>query len=229
MELLPRIHQIEGVNANSYVIVEEDMLTLIDTGMPHSDEKISNYVSSKLGRPMSDVKTIVLTHCHIDHVGGAYELKKLTGAKIAVHRDDADFVAGKKTFAPPRSAASVLFKAVSPFFKATPVQPDIILEDNDAIGSNSGKFTVIHAPGHTPGSIAIYDKERKVIFVGDTVRFVKGKIEGSIKQFTWDKTKAKQSIEKISQLDFDILLSGHGEPLRPNASSKLRGVYGSLD
>jgi glyoxylase-like metal-dependent hydrolase (beta-lactamase superfamily II) len=224
LELLPGIHQIEGVNANSYLLVE-DKLTLIDTGMPHNIEKISNYISNKLSRPLSDLETIVLTHCHIDHVGNAYELKKLTDAKVAVHRDDADIVAGKKTLDSPKGAISVLLKAVSPFFKVTPVQPDIILEDNNVIS----KLTAIHTPGHTPGSIALYDKERKVILVGDTIRFIKGKIEGPPKQFIWDKNKTQQSIEKISHLDFDLMLSGHGEPLQPNASRKLRAVYGSLD
>ncbi len=224
MEILPGIHQIEGVNANCYLIVE-DKLTLIDTGVPGNAQKILDYISSKLSRPYSDLETIVLTHCHIDHVGNAYELQKLTGAKIAVHRDDADFVAGKKTLPPPRGAISILLKAVTPFFKANSVQPDIILEEKSVID----RLTVVHTLGHTPGSISLHDNERKVIFVGDTIQFIKGKIEGPPRKFTWDKNKAKQSIEKISQLDFDIMLGGHGEPLRPNAASKLRGLYGSLD
>jgi len=212
------------VNANSYLIVG-DGLTLIDTGMPHNAKKILDYISRKLRRQPSDLETIIITHCHIDHTGSANELRRLTKAKVAVHQEDADFVAGKKPMPPPKGAISFLFKAFSPFFKFTPVQPDIALKENDKVG----RLIVIHTPGHTPGSISLYDSDRKVLFAGDTVRFIKGKVEGPPKMFTLDMHLARQSIEKISQLDFDVMLSGHGEPLKPNACSRVKEFYNSLE
>jgi len=113
---------------------------------------------------------------------------------------------------------SVLFKAFSPFFEFTPVQSDITLEENDKVG----KLVVIHTPGHTPGGICLYDPDRKMLFVGDAIRYIEGKIEAPPKQFTLDEHQARQSIEKISLLDFDLMLSGHGEPLKPNASAKVK-------
>lgn len=166
----------------------------------------------------------MLTHCHIDHVGSAQELKQLTNAKVAIHREDADFVSGKKAIPSPKGAIGVLFKASSPFFKFRPVEPDITLQENDKVG----RLTVIHTPGHTLGSISLYDPERKVLFAGDTLRFVKGKISGPPERFTLDMHQAIQSIEKISQLDFDVMLSGHGEPLKPNASERVKEFYASL-
>jgi len=92
------------------------------------------------------------------------------------------------------------------------------LEENDKVG----KLVVIHTPGHTPGSISLYDPNRKVLFVGDAIRYIEGKIEAPPKQFTLDEHQARQSIEKISLLEFDLMLSGHGGPLKPNASAKVK-------
>ena len=108
--------------------------------------------------------------------------------------------------------------------KAAPVDVDLLLKDNDKVG----RLIVIHTPGHSEGSISLLDAERKVMFVGDTIRFINGKITGSPKQFTLDMDKAKDSIRKISTFDFDILLSGHGQPLMPNASQKVKDYVAAL-
>ena len=66
------------------------------------------------------------------------------------------------------------------------------------------------------------------MFVGDAVRFMDGKIKGPPEQFTLDTDKARDSIRKISTFDFDILLSGHGQPLMPTASQKVKDFYATL-
>ena len=156
----------------------------------------------------------------MDHAGSVKELKDLTGAKVAVHEEDADCVSGKKPLPRPKN---VLFRAVSSFIKLTPVQPDIILKDNDKIG----QLTVIHTPGHTSGSIALFDEGKKALFSGDTLRLDGEKLSGGSEQFTVDMNKAKESIGKISALSFDVMLCGHGEPLRPNASETVKKYYES--
>jgi hydroxyacylglutathione hydrolase len=222
MEIVEGIHKVDGVNANVYLVTDEKELKLIDTGMPRNGKKILTYVQ-RLNRQPSDISQILLTHCHIDHVGSAYELKKLTNAKIGIHQDDVDFVAGKKTMPTPKGIPGMLFKAASLFFKFTPVQPDMTLKENDTVG----RLMVIHTPGHTPGSISLYDRTRRVLFAGDAVRFANGKITGPRERMASNPGEAKQSIKKISQLDFDVMLSGHGEPLIPNASDRIKEFYGS--
>jgi glyoxylase-like metal-dependent hydrolase (beta-lactamase superfamily II) len=224
LEVTPGIHKVDGVNANVYLVFDQEQLMLIDTGMPRNAKRILDYVH-KMNRKPSEITRIVLTHCHMDHVGSAQQLKQLTNAKIAVHREDAQFVAGEKALPFPRGAVGILFKVFSPFFKPRPVRPDIVLDDGDKVG----RLTVVHTPGHTPGSISLYDSERKLIFVGDSMRFVDGRISGPPKQFTFDMNEALGSIAKISHLEFDVMLSGHGEPLKANASHMVKEFYASLE
>jgi glyoxylase-like metal-dependent hydrolase (beta-lactamase superfamily II) len=205
------VHYVDGSNANGYVVEESDgSLTLVDAGIQGDGKKILSYVTTKMMRKPSDVKTIVITHCHVDHVRGAAALKAATGAKVAVHEADADFVSGKASYPPPGGAVGFLFRLMSPFFHLTSVEPDLRLKENDRIG----RLIVLHTPGHTPGSISLYDKENRVLFVGDTARFLKGKLQGPPTQFTPDMGQARASIERLSELDFEVMLSGHGEPLK---------------
>ncbi|MGA2310032.1 MAG: MBL fold metallo-hydrolase [Candidatus Bathyarchaeia archaeon] len=224
MEIVEGIHKVDGVNANVYLIIDGGELAVVDTGMPKNAEKILDYVQ-RISQQSSNISRILLTHCHVDHVGSAFELKRLTNAKVGVHEEDADFVSGKKTLPSPKGFTGVLFKAMSPFFKFKPVEPDTILQENDKVG----RLTVIHTPGHTPGSVSLYDPERKVLFVGDTIRFANGKISGPQERFTLDMQQALQSVKKISRLDFDLMLSGHGDPLKPNASEKVKELSDSLE
>jgi glyoxylase-like metal-dependent hydrolase (beta-lactamase superfamily II) len=216
MEIVPGIHQVDGINGNCFIIVR-DGLTLIDTGMPRNGAKIVNYIQDILKRKPTDIKTIVLTHFHIDHVGDAGDLKKLSGAKVAIHEADADFVAGRKTQPVPKGVMGPIFKILIPLvFGSRPVEPDIQLKDGDTIAG----LTVIHTPGHTPGSICLLDPASKILFAGDLLRFNGSKIE--IGPSSLDSGEVQRSVNKIAAIDFDIMLPGHGIPLRPDASVKVR-------
>ena len=125
VEILPRVHQIDGVNPYSYVLVEDDRsLTLVDTGMSKDGKKILDYVQTRMSLKPSDVKTIVLTHCHIPYVRGASETRKATGARLAIHDQDADYLSGKKKMPPPKGAVGVLFRISEPSLSFTSVEPD---------------------------------------------------------------------------------------------------------
>jgi glyoxylase-like metal-dependent hydrolase (beta-lactamase superfamily II) len=219
MEIIEGIHRVDEASSNMahsnvYLVINGKELMVVDTGTPGNAKKTVEYIQ-KIGHQPSEVSTIVLTHYHMDHAGSVKELKDLTNAKVAVHVDDADFVAGEKPLPKPKN---ILFRAFSSFIKIKPVPVEIILHDGDRIGN----LTVIHAPGHTPGSIVLLDAQRKALFVGDTLRFDGNKVTGAPKQFTWDADKVKESIEKISKLDFDVMLPGHGEPLTANASAAVK-------
>jgi hydroxyacylglutathione hydrolase len=219
MEIIEGIHLVDAASSNFahsnvYLVIDGKEMLVIDTGTSGNAKKIVSYIQ-KIGRQASEVSTIILTHYHMDHVSSAKELKDLTKAKVAAHFEDADFVAGKKPFPKPKN---ILFRAVSSFIKPTPVEVDVVLKEGDRIGN----LTVIYVPGHSPGSIALFDEQRKILFAGDTLRFDGNKISGSPKQFAWDTAKEKKSIEKMSKLDFNIMLPGHGAVLKANASKAVK-------
>jgi|SRR5208283_512773 len=220
MEIMKGIHQVDGVNGNCYLVQRESGWVLIDTGMPGNADKIVKYLSSINLKP-SDITLIAITHCHIDHVGSLARLKQLSGAKVACHEDDADFISGKRQLQMPKGVP-FYFRILLPLFKAKPVEPDILLKDGQMIGG----FEVVHTPGHTPGSICLLDRNTKSLFVGDNLRFMDGQIKGP--PIVMDAAPMKKSIARIAELEFETMYSGHGKPLTPGASKKIKDVLPSL-
>jgi glyoxylase-like metal-dependent hydrolase (beta-lactamase superfamily II) len=217
MEMVPNIHRIDGVRAWPYLILGDE-LVLIDAGMSKNPSRILSYLGQTMKRQPSDIKTIIITHAHIDHTGGLARLVAATGAKVAIHAEDAPYLSWDKSMGFPKGAMGIMFRIVRPFIKPTPVKADILLNDGDTIAG----MRVIHIPGHTPGSIALLDEKRKVLFPGDTLRLGDGLVVGPPAKFTLDPGSARRSIEKLKSLDFEVMLAGHGEPILAGASGKVR-------
>ena len=118
------------MNGKVYLVEDGDKLILIDTGLPRNDKKIVKYIEG-LGRKPADVSTIVLTHFHIDHVGNAKKMKKLTNAKVASHELDAVYVAGKKS---PPKPKNFMIRALTSVIRAAPVEVDVLLKEGDKVG-----------------------------------------------------------------------------------------------
>ncbi len=89
-----------------------------------------------------------------------------------------------------------------------------------------GPLVVYHVPGHSPGSIALLDSARSVLFTGDALMYERGKLVSSPPAFTADYVLARESLHKIASLEFDVMLGGHGDPLIGNASDILRKWLG---
>jgi glyoxylase-like metal-dependent hydrolase (beta-lactamase superfamily II) len=217
VEVISGIHWIQGINGNCYLITDP-YLTLIDTSLPHKTKKILRYIIHELHRQPSELTTIILNHSHYDHIGNAEQLRTITGAKIAAHPEDALYIERKKQPPLPPGGMGIIFKLLSPMIKVQPFNVDISLKENEEISG----LTTLYSPGHTPGSICLYDPKRKVLFTGDTLRYNNGTIEGPSKRFSIDLVSAHNSIQKLKTLDFDIMLSGHGTPITENASAKVR-------
>jgi glyoxylase-like metal-dependent hydrolase (beta-lactamase superfamily II) len=218
MEIVPGIHQVDGVTGNCYIIAR-DSLTVIDTGMPGSSRKILAYITGTLHRKPEEIGAIVLTHFHMDHTGGVAALKKgAPGAKIAVHESDAAYISGK--IAPPRHAGAkgVLLHVLGKVLGPKPTEPDILLKDGDRVDG----LLCVHTPGHTPGSTGFLDERARVFFAGDTLRSDDKSIGPGPESFTMNPGDERESIRRIATLDFDTILAGHGAPLRPEASRKVR-------
>jgi len=222
MEIIPGIHQVDGVKGNCYILVR-DGLTIIDTGLPGSGKKILAYIRERLHREPAEIRTIVITHFHLDHVGGMAALKKAApGAKVAVGSGDAGFVDGTLPEPVHPGLTGLLMRLFTFTMRPGHFSPDILLTDGDRIDG----LLCLTIPGHTPGSIGLLDETTKAFFSGDIFRSDGSSVTGGPTQFTMDLAREHQSRQKIAALDFDLLLPGHGVPLRPGASAKIREFVG---
>jgi len=223
MEIVPGIHLVDGINGNAYIIIR-DRLVIIDTGITGSGKTILSYIRNTLHRKPEEIRTVILSHFHTDHIGGVKALKEAAPfLKVAVHEADAGYVSG--TLPLPRypgfrGLLVGLFSRLRPSI----LVPDILLKDGDLIEG----LVCTHLPGHTPGSVGLLDENSKTLFAGDAIRSDGTSLSEGPRAFTMDVAASWESIRKIALLDFDTLLIGHGKPLRPGAAAKTREFAGSL-
>ena len=225
MEIKKGIYLLYGIRgANSYLLINEEGITVIDTGMPGNAERILRQIKA-LNKTDQDIKLIILTHSDIDHSGSAADLKRITGAKVAIHSGDAPSLSGEKELKRVKGFIGFIFRLIARFMKAQPIKPDIILKDGDEIDH----LKVIHTPGHTAGSICLY-KIGDILFVGDAIRTDKrGNLKLSPGMMTLNIHEALASARKMSGLEFNILLPGHGAPVMDKASTKLNELLKQTD
>ncbi|MBM4240969.1 MAG: MBL fold metallo-hydrolase [Euryarchaeota archaeon] len=203
MEKINDVFIIEGVGFDSNVYIIHDMI--VDTGTGENIQYILNSVK-KAGLRVEDISMVLNTHCHFDHTGGN---PYFPSAKIAIHKDDASALEesdGVKTL-------GFMFKR-----SFEPMKVDVYLNEGDRIGN----FEVIHTPGHTMGSICLYDGE--ILICGDTVfangGFGRVDLGGDLKMM-------QKSLERLSKLDIEYLLPGHG-PWVNNGSQHVKWAYDLL-
>ncbi|MDG6986122.1 MAG: MBL fold metallo-hydrolase [Nitrososphaerota archaeon] len=204
--------------SNAFVVeLDGQGLAVIDTGTSGKEKKILEYVAS-LGRKPADVSFIVLTHPDADHSGSVAALKRLTGARLAIGELDAPRLSGEKKLKEARGFGRLMLGVFGSMMKVERVKADLELED----GASVGPLTVIGTPGHTDGSVSLY-LPGTAIFVGDLLRTDgSGKLKLASANMSRDMEEVKRSVEKISKLEFQQLLPGHGLPIQEGASKKLR-------
>ena len=220
MKIIDNVFLVPGVMANPYILVDDDGLTLIDTGVPHSTKKILAFVAG-LGKSARDVKRILLTHSDLDHVGSLAALQKATGARTCASKVEAEFIAAGK---PSRQVNSsgfsrrLVFALMRPFFKATPFQVDEILTEGQVLPVLGG-LRVIDTPGHTPGHISFFAPTAGILFCGDSMVSDKNGIHGSRRGLTWNEAQARVAEKKQAALGARIVCPGHG-PVVMDAAGK---------
>lgn len=119
MEILPGIHLADKGYSNTYLLVREGKLILIDTGMDKNAKKILEYIQG-LGYRPSDISHILLTHSHLDHVNGLAKIKELSNAKVAIHTTEAAIVSGEESMILPKGPVGTVYKILSPFMGYKP-------------------------------------------------------------------------------------------------------------
>jgi len=211
-----------------YLLEGDEGLTLVDCGpnLEITRNSLSKFLAG-IGRQVSDINLIIITHYHVDHYGYAGELKRLTGAEIAMHRIGAGLVRGYESGSGRYIDAVVRLAArygmpreyidiIKPFFGAmqevvSPARIDRVLEDGDEISVGGSKYVVLWTPGHSPDHICLYSPERKVLFSGDHL------LQEITPHIGIDTLKGVnplkdylKSLKRMKDYDIALALPGHG-------------------
>jgi len=217
MEVVPGIHRIRDPFLKNVYLVLDGGPILIDTGLPGSGSVIMSHLRS-LGMSKGGLKAIVLTHSHVDHMGSARKIAAATGAEVWAHHLDAPRIEGVMPDGGYGTSLETLTHALTRMRKA---RVDRRLSEGDRIECLGG-LVVLHTPGHTEGSICLYQQEKGILFSGDTIQYSWGRIRMPMSMFCHDSAVVRRSMEKISSLDFEYMLSGEGSPLLGGAGDRVR-------
>jgi len=213
--------------ANVYLLVDGADLTLVDTGFLGRADRILEQVK-ELGYSPSDINRIILTHHHADHVGSLADLERVTQAEVIAHPADAPYIDGTLP-RPGPSRPQWLANFLSRFcwlWATEPVEVDTLVNDGDVLPILGG-IEILHTPGHTPGSICLYLPEKSLLIAGDLLANRLG-LKLPSRGFTVDTVQELQSINRIANLEFDIISFGHGSPIMHDASQAVADFADSL-
>lgn len=211
-----------GGYVNCYLIDGDQGVTLVDTGLPKKEGAVLSALS-EIGREMSDIDTIVVTHGHADHFGCARVLKAESGSQLVASQIDASYVRGEQP--PPLPPFTERFGILKPLLKLMPapdgVEVDLAVGGDEPVSLVSD-LSAIQTPGHTPGHMSLLlDRDGGILFVGDAATRDKA---GNV-QRGWMNHPGRDfdhSLRKLAELDFEMALFGHSDPLDTDASGAFR-------
>jgi glyoxylase-like metal-dependent hydrolase (beta-lactamase superfamily II) len=206
-----------------YLIEDRDGLTIIDAGLGFAPDRIVQQLEWRRRKP-TDVRRIIVTHAHPDHIGGLPRLKALTGAQVICSAVERPYVQGEQAapIAPAETLpfwARLMARYAKPQ-KGTPV--DRVVADGEILADVFGGLQVLYTPGHSPGHIALWQPEKKVLITGDVVMNVPNALRLPLAAFTYNMAENKRSLKRLALLDAQVICFGHGTPLLEQAAAQLR-------
>ena len=230
IQLMPRVYFIRLPVGHAYLWHDPDGLTLIDTGLPGSAPLIAEAIR-QAGYQPADLRRLVLTHFHTDHIGAAADIAGWGQAEVLAHHADAPFIRAQAAGPPPDLAdweRPVYDRVMSQLPSEPPVPPRIDRElgDGDEPGFGDGAIALA-VPGHTPGSIALYLPRHQVLFTGDAAaRGQDGNVICGV--FNVNRAQAAASFRRLAGLSVTLACFGHGEPLTRDVAAALEAAARSL-
>lgn len=217
------VFQFRAIGARVTVLIDAGRAILVDTGLQGSLLPITGGLKD-LGLSLDHIDTVAITHAHPDHCGGLAEVVDGREIAVAAHRLDADIISGTKTAPNPlqNELLARMAEPVLPKLMGGHVPVDLPLKDGDIILFGT-EVRVVHLPGHTAGSIGLYLPSKRVIIVGDALQYkFSRKLTPPSHRVTQDSEKALRSLEKLLDLDFDIICFSHFPPMRKNPRTALQ-------
>jgi glyoxylase-like metal-dependent hydrolase (beta-lactamase superfamily II) len=217
------IGQKKGGRVHAFLFEHADGLTLVDTLFDDDARDVLAYLR-EIGRTPDDLTHIALTHAHRSHLGGVAALKRLSGATVYSHEWEADIIAGE------RNAQSGRFRPIFPLKlwpfrlglalgkpKHQPCEVDETLNEGDALGP----LQVVHIPGHSPGHLAFYWHERRVLVAGDAIATWPS-FGAGWPGFNLNEEQHHESIRRLAAFDANVVGVGHGSPITERAADRVQ-------
>jgi glyoxylase-like metal-dependent hydrolase (beta-lactamase superfamily II) len=224
----------DGV-VNAYLLVDGRDVTIVDAAMPGSWSDLVAELAA-IGRSLEDIRALVLTHGHSDHIGFA-ERARGRGVPVSVHELDAALARGEVPN-PAKGGGPVRPLALLRFLLLGIRQGALRTKVLGAVGTFGDGVTldvpgaprVILVPGHTPGSAVLHVPSRDVLFAGDalaTYAVTNGSRGPMIAPFSADPAQAIASLDRLDAIEARWVLPGHGEPWTGGVAEAIRRIRAS--
>jgi glyoxylase-like metal-dependent hydrolase (beta-lactamase superfamily II) len=220
------VHLVPMGMANAFLIEGDDGLTLIDAGYPGKEAAVFGAIRG-LGRSPDQLKHLIFTHGHPDHIGSAAAIVRETGARTYMHPLDIPMAESGGPFRPMRAAPGLLRLVMCNLFyhpeeRLERVAIDQPLTDGEILPI-AGGIEVTHTPGHCAGQVALLWRPGRMLFAADVCMNVMGLADPvgfeSLKE-------GRASQRKLASLSFDAAGFGHGAPIARDASTRFRNKWG---
>ncbi|MBN2004492.1 MAG: MBL fold metallo-hydrolase [Anaerolineae bacterium] len=226
-EIVPGVYGIGLGGVNVFLVEADDGLVLIDAGMPNRDTQILSALRD-LSRKPEEVRYILVTHAHVDHVGGLAALKKATGAITMAHPVTATDLREGLSQRPISPAPGLANKLIYNLLlkNATPSRAESFVIDREVNDGEvvAGGLTVVHTPGHTAGHLSyLWPRHGGVLFIGDAAAaFFRLGYPPLFEDFE----EGKHTLAKIGKMDFQVACLAHGQAIMKDAPARFREKWG---
>lgn len=203
----------QSFDSNITYIRSGDYHILIDTGTGLYTSNLDKNLHS-VGSSLDTITDVILTHSHIDHIGGLIPLLEIGSPKIHLHRAEAEPI-----------NSGDMSQTLSDTFGVDlpPMKIEGILDEGSRLDFGDVKMEVFHTPGHSLGSICLNIEETGILVTGDTL-FPGGSF-GRVDFPTGDARKLVESLKRISEMDFEIGIPGHMNAMKYNAKKSALASY----
>ena len=182
---------------SAYVLVRGTEAAIVDTGVEGSADDIGATLTD-MGLGYGDVRHVILTHLHGDHVGSTAEVMAMA-TSATVWAGEADI-------------GGIAVDGIS-----------VAADGAEVFGTE-----IVATPGHTAGHISVYDHDASLLIAGDAINTLDGGVQGPNPQFTSDLETANDSARRLAELSFNTLLAGHGDPVEDRADTAVQAMAASL-
>ncbi|MDE2293110.1 MAG: MBL fold metallo-hydrolase [Elusimicrobia bacterium] len=224
IRLCEGVYRLEsGGFVNSYLLEGERDLTLVDAGPARRAEALLAELKGN-AFSLADVGRVVVTHAHGDHAGGLARLLALRPIKVYAHPAETAVLTGEAPVPSFRGALGFLLETLSeqvlswsPVDNVMPAQPGTPVR-------GLPRWQILHTPGHTAGSLSLYEPVKQVLLCGDLLSNRGGRLHRVRDALDQDPAQSGASVSRVAAMDVDILGCGHGPEVRGGAFRHIEGL-----